>query len=108
MPAKLQQVVLYQWKPGISKERVAYHMTELRGLVGKVDGLLHVQGGPRNACYAYPPGADATYDDVLILTWKSAEVFAGWGKHPEHDRLAPALVVDLTKLLVFTYEDPMI
>jgi hypothetical protein len=106
MPAKFQQVVLYQWKPNVTPERVAWHMTEFRGLVGKVDGLLHVQGGHKSHCYGFGPAAAIQYDDILILTWTSAAVFATWGKHPEHDRLAPGLIADLTNLVCFTYEDP--
>ena len=103
MPPKLEQIVLYKWKAGLSPERIAYHFGEFRALVGKVDGLLEVRGGPRKFCYMYP-SQDIVWDDALILTWRSAQVFSTWGTHPEHDRLAPGLLADVEKILSFGVE----
>ncbi len=99
----LIQVVLYQWKPGTPQSRIDHHLTELRALMGKVDGLLSVTGGHRDACYNHPADASLNYDDILILTWADKAAFAKWPTHPEHDRLAPGLVADITRLTSYTY-----
>jgi hypothetical protein len=103
MPNHLIQVVLYQWKPTTTPARINYHLTEIRALVGKVDGLLSVTGGHRDACYNHPADPSLNYEDILILTWADKTAYGKWGTHPEHDRLAPGLVADITRLTSYTY-----
>jgi hypothetical protein len=103
MNSKLEQIVLYKWKPAVTRDRVGYHMKEIRALVGKVDGLLSVRGGKGKFCYSHPD-AGASWDDGLVLTWADDSSLQKWGTHPEHDRLAPGLIADLERILAFSVE----
>jgi hypothetical protein len=105
MSAKIQQVVLYQWKPGLSAEHIARHLKDIHSLKNKVQGLIDIQGGSRKESFIYPAGADVLYDHTITFTWADAKAYASWATHPEHARIGPILLPDLAKLISFVYEE---
>ena len=85
----VHHVVMWKFKPEIEEERKAElkkAMAEnLKGLVGKVPGLLTVD-------FVENPIPSSTQDMALVTTLEKAEDIAVYGSHPEHVKVADTYV----------------
>lgn len=85
----VHHIVMWKFKPEISEtERPALleQMEEqLKGLVGKVPGLLTVE-------FVSQPIPSSTHDMALVTTLEKAEDIAVYGNHPEHVKVADTYV----------------
>jgi hypothetical protein len=85
----VNHIVMWKFKPEIEesqKEALKKDMEEnLKGLVGKVPGLLTVE-------FIANPIPSSTHDMALVTTLEKAEDIAVYGKHPEHVKVADTYV----------------
>ena len=85
----VHHIVMWKFKPEIEEARkpeLKKAMAEnLKSLVGKVPGLLTVE-------FVEEPIPSSTHDMALITTLETAEDIAGYGKHPEHVKVADTYV----------------
>lgn len=78
---KFKEEIAEEQKPALKKA-----MEEnLKGLVGKVPGLLTVE-------FVSNPIPSSTHDIVLVTTLSSPEDIAVYAKHPEHVKVADTFV----------------
>lgn len=85
----VHHIVMWKFKPEIEeskKTELKEAMAEnLKGLVGKVPGLLTVE-------FVVNPMASSTHDMALVTTLEKAEDVAVYGSHPEHVKVANTYV----------------
>lgn len=85
----VHHIVMWNFKPEIEepqKDAIKKAMKEnLKGLVGKVPGLLTVE-------FVENPISSSTHDIALVTTLEKAEDIAIYAKHPEHVRVADTYV----------------
>ena len=85
----VNHIVMWKFKPEIEesqKPQLKQAMAEhLKGLVGKVPGLLTVD-------FVEQPLPSSTHDMALVTTLEKAEDVAVYGSHPEHVKVADTYV----------------
>lgn len=85
----VNHIVMWNFKPEIpegEKESIKQAMeANLKGLVGKVPGLLTVE-------FITSPIPSSTHDIALVTTLEKAEDIAVYAKHPEHVHVADTYV----------------
>lgn len=99
----VHHIVMWKFKPEVEENRkpeLKKAMAEnLKGLVGKVPGLL-------NAEFVELPLASSTHDIALVTTLEKAEDVAVYGAHPEHVKVADTFVRPfVTERACLDYED---
>jgi hypothetical protein len=90
-------LVLYEWKPHITPERIEVHFTRIRGLAGNVPGLIEVRVGPRT--FGFGPTGSEKWTHAGLMVFERQSDYAAFGKSAAHDAIAPDLVADLANLL---------
>lgn len=85
----VHHIVMWNFKAEIEeaqKDAIKKAMQEnLKGLVGKVPGLLTVE-------FVENPISSSTHDIALVTTLEKAEDIAVYAKHPEHVKVADTYV----------------
>ncbi len=85
----VHHIVMWKFKPGIEEGRkpeLKKAMAEnLKGLVGKVPGLLTVE-------FVEQPISSSTHDIALVTTLERAEDIAVYANHPAHVEAADTYV----------------
>ena len=85
----VHHIVMWNFKPEIEENQKAAlkaSMEEnLKGLVGKVPGLLTVE-------FVNNPLPSSTHEIALVTTLEKAEDVAIYAKHPEHVKVADTYV----------------
>lgn len=85
----VHHIVMWNFKTEIEetqKNAIIQAMEEnLKGLVGKVPGLLSVE-------FVTNPISSSTHDIALVTTLEKAEDIAIYAKHPEHVKVADTYV----------------
>ena len=99
----VHQIGMWKFKPEVeenSKPELKKAMAEnLKGLVGKVPGLLTAE-------FVELPLASSTHDIALVTTLEKAEDVAVYGAHPEHVKVADTFVRPfVTERACLDYED---
>ena len=89
-------LILYEWKPGISAQRIEHHLAKIRALAGRVPGINDVRVGPRTIAF----GPDAQrWTHAGLMTFRDQSDYETFGRSAAHDEIAPELVADLQNLL---------
>lgn len=99
----VHHIVMWKFKPEIEegkKDVLADAMADnLKGLVGKIPGLLTVD-------FVKHPMNSSTHDVALITTLEKPEDVAAYGIHPEHVKVADTYVRPyVTDRVCLDYED---
>ncbi len=85
----VHHIVMWNFKAEVKEEDKAAIMAkmeeELKGLVGKVPGLLTVE-------FVSSPIKSSTHDIALVTTLEKAEDVAIYGSHPAHVAVADTYV----------------
>lgn len=89
-------LIFYEWKPGISAQRIEHHFTKIRALPQSVPGMIDVRVGPSTISF----GPDAQrWTHAGIMTFNKQSDYESFGRSAAHDEIAPQLVADLENLL---------
>lgn len=101
-PTRFQLMVLYDWKPGISSERIACHAAKIRALPDQVPGLLEIRFGARICGH---PDADVRgWDHAAVMVFGCHQDFVAFGPTEAHDAVAIDLVADLERIQYVGFE----
>ncbi len=93
---------VFQFKPGVTAEQIDECFAEMRGMVGKIPGLLEVIHGP----YDSLEGLNEDFTHGFIMTFDSAESRDAYLPHEEHERVKNVVVPRLERVIVFDFEWP--
>jgi hypothetical protein len=84
----IRHVVLINFRDDVSEEHKQDIYSDLRALVGKVDGLLSAQFGPNVS----PEGLSKGFRDGFVMDLRDAESRDRYLLHPDHQAAGARLV----------------
>jgi hypothetical protein len=76
----------FRMKAGVTEEQKERMLVEIRGLQGRIPGLMETHVGRNDS----PRGGD--YEIGGVMKFASREIFEGYGGHPAHQELLEWLV----------------
>lgn len=91
---------VFQFKPEITPEQIDNCFAELRGMVGKIPGLLDIEHGP----YQSDEGLNENFTHGFIMTFDSLENRDAYLPHPIHEAVKEVVVPCLERVVVFDFE----
>jgi Stress responsive A/B Barrel Domain len=92
---------MFQFHPEITPEQIDECFTEMRGMIGKIPGLLAMEHGP----YDSPEGLNDGFTHGFIMSFDSAASRDAYLPHPEHERVKQIVVPRLVRVTVFDFEN---
>ena len=93
---RFQLVVLYDWKPGVTPARIAWHADRIRALPRAAPGLIEARFGPR-LC-GHPEAETRDWDHAAVLVFDRHADFIALGPTAAHEAVANELVADLERI----------
>ena len=91
---------VFQFKPEITPEQIEHCFAELKGMVGKIPGLLDIEHGP----YQSDEGLNEDFTHGFIMTFDSLESRDAYLPHPIHEAVKDVVVPCLERVVVFDFE----
>jgi len=91
---------VFQFKPEITQEQIDNCFAELRGMVGRIPGLLDIEHGP----YQSDEGLNEDFTHGFIMTFDSLESRDAYLPHPIHEAVKDVVVPCLERVVVFDFE----
>lgn len=91
---------VFQFKPEITPAQIDNCFAELRGMVGKIPGLLDIEHGP----YQSDEGLNEDFTHGFIMTFDSLESRDAYLPHPIHEAVKDVVVPCLERVVVFDFE----
>ena len=91
---------VFQFKPEITPEQIDNCFAELRGMIGKIPGLLDIEHGP----YQSDEGLNEYFTHGFIMTFDSLESRDAYLPHPAHEAVKDVVVPCLERVVVFDFE----
>jgi hypothetical protein len=91
---------VFTFKEGIDDAMIANCFAEMRGMIGKIPGLLDMIHGP----YESSEGLNDGFTHGFIMTFDSAASRDSYLPHPEHERVKEIVVPCLERVIVFDFE----
>ena len=91
---------VFQFKPEITPEQIDNCFVELKGMVGKIPGLLDIEHGP----YDSDEGLNEEFTHGFIMTFDSLESRDAYLPHPIHEAVKDVVVPCLERVVVFDFE----
>ena len=95
----IEQIVLFRWTDEASQEAKDRVVTELRGLKGKIPGIVDLSCGT-NFC-----DRAKGYTHGLVVRFKDRAALEAYGPHPEHQRVVKNFITPIrADVLAVDYE----
>lgn len=94
---------MFQFKSHVTPEGIDRCFTEMKGMVGRIPGLLAMEHGP----YESAEGLNDGFTHGFIMTFDSAASRDAYLPHPEHERVREIVVPCLERVVVFDFEVPV-
>ena len=91
---------MFQFHPEITPEQIDECFTEMRGMIGRIPGLLAMEYGP----YDSPEGLNDGFTHGFIMSFDTAASRDAYLPHPEHERVKDIVVPRLARVTVFDFE----
>jgi hypothetical protein len=91
---------MFQFHPEITPEQIDGCFAEMRGMIGKIPGLLAMEHGP----YDSPEGLNDGFTHGFIMSFDTAANRDAYLPHPEHERVKQIVVPCLARVVVFDFE----
>ena len=92
---------MFQFHPEITLDQIDECFTEMRGMIGKIPGLLTMEHG----LYDSPEGLNDGFTHGFIMSFDSAASRDAYLPHPEHERVKQIVVPRLARVTVFDFEN---
>lgn len=89
---------LFKFKDGIDEDQISRCFGEMRGMVGRIPGLLEVCCGP------YDENEEQLHDGFthgFVMTFESRELRDAYLPHPIHEEVKELVVPCLERVTVF-------
>jgi len=93
---------MFQFHPEITPVQIDECFSEMRGMVGKIPGLLSMEHGP----YESSEGLNDGFTHGFVMTFSSPEERDAYLPHEEHERVKTVVVPRLARVIVFDFEVP--
>jgi hypothetical protein len=91
---------MFQFHPEVTPAQIDECFAALKGMVGKIPGLLDLEHGP----YQSDEGLNDGFTHGFIMTFASLKHRDDYLPHPEHERVKTIVVPRLARLAVFDFE----
>jgi hypothetical protein len=91
---------MFQFKEGVSEAQIDECFAQLRGMVGKIPGLLGIEHGP----YESDEGLNDGFSHGFIMSFDSAASRDAYLPHEEHERVRDLVVPCLERVVVFDFD----
>jgi hypothetical protein len=89
----------FVFKAGTTQATIDRCFAEMRGMVGKIPGLLTMQHG----VYQSDEGLNDGFTHGFVMTFDSPKSRDEYLPHPEHERVKLVVVPNLERVLVFDF-----
>lgn len=93
---------IFQFKEGISGARIDECFEAMRGMLGRIPGILDFECGP----YDSPEGMNDGFTHGFIMTFDSPESRDAYLPHPVHEEVKAIVVPCLERVIVFDFTLP--
>jgi len=90
---------MFQFKSGVTPAQIDECFSELKGMVGKIPGLLEMEHGP----YQSDEGLNDGFTHGFVMTFDSPESRDAYLPHEEHERVKQVVVPCLERFVVFDF-----
>jgi hypothetical protein len=97
MPVK--HIAFLEFKAGTSQDTIDRCFSDLRSMVGRIDGLQEMIGGP----YDSDEGLNDGYTHGFIMTFDSPDSRDAYLPHPIHEDVKKRVVPNLARFVVFDF-----
>lgn len=94
---------MFQFYPEIDSVKIDECFAEMRGMVGRIPGLLAMEHG----VYESSEGLNDGFTHGFVMTFDSASSRDAYLPHPEHERVKQIVVPCLARVIVFDFETPV-
>lgn len=91
---------MFQFHPEITPVQIDESFAEMRGMVGKIPGLLAMEHGS----YDSPEGLNDGFTHGFIMSFDTCANRDAYLPHPEHERVKQIVVPRLARVIVFDFE----
>ena len=91
---------MFQFKDGISASQIDNCFAEMKGMIGKIPGLLAMENGP----YESGEGLNDGFTHGFIMSFDTPASRDAYLPHPEHERVRDIVVPCLERVVVFDFE----
>lgn len=91
---------MFQFKHGISSVQIDECFAEMKGMIGKIPGLLEMEHGP----YESAEGLNDGFTHGFIMSFDNGASRDAYLPHPEHERVKEIVVPRLERVVVFDFE----
>lgn len=88
---------VFKFKPAVSEQQIAECFRVMKGMVGKVPGLLKMEHGP----YDSDEGLNEDFTHGFVMTFDSKESRDAYLPHPLHEKVKQLVVPRLERVVVF-------
>ena len=92
---------MFQFHPEVTPEQIDECFAEMRGMIGKIPGLLAMEHGS----YDSPEGLNDGFTHGFIMSFDTAASRDAYLPHPEHERVKLIVVPRLARVIVFDFEN---
>ena len=89
----------FVFKQGVTPAQIDTCFAEMRGMVGKIPGLLSMQHG----VYQSGEGLNDGFTHGFVMTFDSPKSRDEYLPHPEHERVKLVVVPNLARVMVFDF-----
>jgi len=89
----------FVFKKGVTQAQIDRCFAEMRGMVGKIPGLLSMQHG----VYQSDEGLNDGFTHGFVMTFDTPQSRDRYLPHPEHERVKLIVVPNLERVLVFDF-----
>ncbi len=97
--AEVKHFGVFQFKSDVSAEQIEECFAEMKGMIGRIPGLLEMTHGP----YDSPEGLNDGFTHGFIMTFESPAARDAYLPHPVHERVKDLVVPRLERVIVFDF-----
>jgi hypothetical protein len=90
---------VFKFHPGTTPSTIDNCFKALKGMVGKIPGLLSVESGP----YESDEGLNEGFTHGFVMKFDSPKNRDDYLPHPEHERVKAIVVPNLAHVIVFDF-----
>lgn len=95
----VEHIVLFRWKEAASQQAIDSAVAGLRGLKGKIAGIVDL------SCGANFSDRAKGYTHALVVRFTDRAALEAYGPHPEHQRVVQQCINPIrADVLAFDYE----
>lgn len=91
---------MFQFKEGVTASQIDTCFREMKGMIGKIPGLLGMEHGS----YESGEGLNDGFTHGFIMSFDTAASRDAYLPHPEHERVKDIVVPCLERVVVFDFE----